>query len=139
MLNISGMPSIVKNAGTAISGSLHWISPAAVIIMLPTTINAGAVADDGMAPASGATKSAIAKSNPVTMAVTPERPPAATPGRALDITDDGGSPRNGSDDSGDRIAVKNAVQTRHLIAGAEETGLLAHCKKRADVIEQIDK
>ena len=47
--------------------------------MLPTIINAGAVAEAGIAPANGATNNATANSRPVTMAVTPELPPAATP------------------------------------------------------------
>ena len=62
-----------------IPGSVQAISATAVIIMLPTMISAGAVAEPGIAPASGATNSATAKSRPVTMAVTPDLPPAATP------------------------------------------------------------
>ena len=51
----------------------------AVIIRLPTTIKAGAVAAAGIAPTTGATNSATMNIAPVTMAVTPLRPPAATP------------------------------------------------------------
>jgi hypothetical protein len=59
------------------------ISPTTDTIMLPTTIGAGAVAAAGMAPTTGARKSARTKSDPVTMAVTPVRPPAATPAADL--------------------------------------------------------
>jgi hypothetical protein len=73
------MASMVRKAGMAMPGLFHWISVTLVIIMLPTMMSAGAVAAEGMAPARGATKSAAANRRPVTMAVTPERPPAATP------------------------------------------------------------
>ncbi len=63
----------------AISWSPHAISVTVVIIMLPTMISAGAVADVGIAPANGATNSATANNSPVTIAVTPDLPPAATP------------------------------------------------------------
>lgn len=79
MLKVSGMPSIVRNAGSAISGSPHAISDTVVIIILPTIINAGAVAEEGIAPANGATNKATANNKPVTIAVTPDLPPAATP------------------------------------------------------------
>ena len=79
MLNVSGIISIVRNAGTAIIGSVQAISAAFVIIMLPTRINAGAVAAEGITPTSGATNRAARNSSPVTIAVTPLRPPAATP------------------------------------------------------------
>ena len=53
--------------------------------MLPTTISAGAVAAGGIAPTTGARKSAITNSRPVTIAVTPtavtitpDRAPART-------------------------------------------------------------
>ena len=45
----------------------------------PTRIRAGAVAKLGIAPMNGAMKSERKKRTPVTMAVTPVRPPAATP------------------------------------------------------------
>ncbi len=45
----------------------------------PTRMSAGEVAKAGMTPMNGATKRASRKSRPVTMAVTPVRPPAATP------------------------------------------------------------
>ena len=79
MLNVSGMVIMVRNAGIATSGSLHEISVIVVIIMLPTTMSAGAVAAAGMAPTSGASHNAAMNSSPVTIAVTPLRPPAATP------------------------------------------------------------
>ena len=79
MLKVSGMVIMVRKAGMATSGSSQAISPTTDSIMLPTIISAGAVAAAGMAPTTGAIKSASTKSNPVTMAVTPVRPPAATP------------------------------------------------------------
>lgn len=50
MLNVRGIVSIVRNAGIAVCGSAHSISLTVVIIMLPTMINAGAVAAAGMTP-----------------------------------------------------------------------------------------
>ena len=79
MLNVSGIVIMVRNAGMAISGSCHSISLTTAIIRLPTMISAGAVAAAGIAPTSGATNSAARNSTPVTIAVTPLRPPAATP------------------------------------------------------------
>ena len=52
---------------------------AARSISAPTRMSAGAVAKVGMGPTSGAKKRARKKRMPVTMAVTPVRPPAATP------------------------------------------------------------
>jgi hypothetical protein len=45
----------------------------------PTRMSAGEVAKLGMAPMRGAMKRETKKRRPVTMAVTPVRPPAATP------------------------------------------------------------
>ena len=70
---------MVRKAGIAISGSDHSISATTDTIRLPTMIRAGAVAAAGIAPTTGATNSAATNSRPVTMAVTPVRPPAATP------------------------------------------------------------
>jgi hypothetical protein len=50
----------------------------------PTRMSAGAVAASGTMPMNGAATMAHRNSSPVTMAVTPERPPAATP--AVDST-----------------------------------------------------
>ena len=63
----------------AITGSDHGISAACAIISDPTTMRAGAVAAFGIAPATGAMNSEMKKSSPVTIAVTPVRPPATTP------------------------------------------------------------
>src|ERR1041385_8209128 len=71
MLKDSGIVIMVRNAGTATSGSCQAISPMTDAIMLPTTINAGAVAAAGIAPATGATNNATINIAPVTMAVTP--------------------------------------------------------------------
>jgi len=79
MLNVSGIAIMVRNAGMATTESVQRISVTVVIIMLPTMMSAGAVAAAGIAPTSGASQSAARKSSPVTMAVTPVRPPAATP------------------------------------------------------------
>ena len=80
MLNVSGIVIIVRNAGTATSGSSHCdLAHQLAIIRLPTMISAGAVAAAGIAPTTGATNSATTNSSPVTIAVTPVRPPAATP------------------------------------------------------------
>ena len=45
----------------------------------PTRMRAGAVAKSGIVPTMGAMKMANRKRRPVVMAVTPVRPPAATP------------------------------------------------------------
>ena len=49
ILNVSGIASIVRKPGMATSGSFQSISPIAVIIRLPTTMSAGAVAAAGIA------------------------------------------------------------------------------------------
>src|SRR6267143_4932426 len=79
MLNVSGMVTIVRNAGIATTVFDHGISATCDIISEPTMMSAGAVAAAGMAPTSGATNNATKNSRPVTIAVTPVRPPATTP------------------------------------------------------------
>ena len=68
MLKVSGMVIIVRNAGMAISGSFQAISPTTETIMLPTMTSAGAVAAAGIAPTTGAMKSARTNSIPVSIA-----------------------------------------------------------------------
>ena len=79
MLKVSGMAIIVRNAGMAMTASSQSISFIGDIMRLPTTINAGAVAAAGTAPINGAMNNMAANNKPVTIAVTPVRPPVATP------------------------------------------------------------
>src|SRR5881394_277790 len=79
MLNVSGIVTRVRNAGTATHTSSQSISAIADIINPPTTTSAGAVAADGIAPINGAANSVSTNSSPVTTDVTPLLPPAATP------------------------------------------------------------
>lgn len=79
MDQVRGMVETVRKAGMAIWGSSHWISRRPVTMRPPTRMRAGEVAKAGMAPTSGAMKRERKKRSPVTMAVTPVRPPAATP------------------------------------------------------------
>src|SRR5260370_18895357 len=79
MLNVSGMVMMIRNAGIDSTGFDQGISAACAIISEPTTISAGAVAAAGIAPTTGAMNIAIRKKSPATIAVTPERPPDATP------------------------------------------------------------
>ena len=69
----------VKKAGMAMRGSFQSMEETPVSMRAPTRIRAGAVAKSGMAPTIGAMKMAARKRMPVVMAVTPVRPPAATP------------------------------------------------------------
>src|SRR5882672_5841546 len=68
MLNVSGMVIIVSKAGIESTGLDQGISAAWAIMSDPTIIRAGAVAAVGIAPTTGATKSAIKKSTPVVIA-----------------------------------------------------------------------
>ena len=79
MDQVKGMVATVRKAGMPICGSSQLISPRPVSIRPPTRMRAGAVAKVGMAPTKGAMKRERKKRIPVTMAVTPVRPPAATP------------------------------------------------------------
>ena len=54
---VSGISTSVRNAGKAISGCFHSISPSVCSIRLPTTISAGAVAAVGTMLTNGATTS----------------------------------------------------------------------------------
>ena len=85
-----GMSAFTLAAGVALTAFIAtgfgWGVPAArigatvcAIIIAPTRINAGAVAAAGITPSHGATNSASRKQIPATIAVTPDRPPAATP------------------------------------------------------------
>ena len=79
MDQVSGMVTTVRKAGMAMGGLSHSIVPSPVSMSPPTRMRAGAVAKLGMAPTKGARKREKKKRIPVTMAVTPDRPPAATP------------------------------------------------------------
>ena len=79
ILNVNGVVINVRNAGTEIPGSSHLISTACDTISDPTMINAGAVAATGITPITGAITNANKNSPPVTIDVTPVRPPATTP------------------------------------------------------------
>ena len=50
MLNVSGMVTMVRNAGMATAGSSHAMDATDDIIRLPTMMSAGAVAPVGIAP-----------------------------------------------------------------------------------------
>ncbi len=79
MDQVRGIVVRVRKAGMAMWGSVHSILPRPVSMRAPTRMRAGEVAKAGMAPMSGAMKRERKKRSPVTMAVTPVRPPAATP------------------------------------------------------------
>ena len=86
-LKANGIITSVRNAGTASVKSSHSMVAIPLIMRLPTMIKAGAIA--GFNPASptgaptiltsGSKKSAPNISSPVTMVVSPVRPPAAMP------------------------------------------------------------
>jgi len=69
----------VRKAGMAMRGAFQSTELMPPSMRAPTRMRAGAVAKSGMAPTMGAMKMASRKSRPVVMAVTPVRPPAATP------------------------------------------------------------
>ncbi len=68
-----------KNAGIASSKSSHLISENADNIIIPTAINAGAVAAEGTALTKLAKNALIAKQIETTTLVKPVRPPAPIP------------------------------------------------------------
>src|SRR5512145_1716576 len=77
--NVSGIASMVRNAGIASVISSHLIDVTAPIISAPTMIKAGAVAIGGIAPATGAKNMARTKRAATVTAVSPVRPPSLTP------------------------------------------------------------
>ena len=79
MLNVRGIVINVRNAGMEIPASSHLISAACDAISEPTIIRQGAVAAAGIAPMTGAISNANKNRRPVTIDVTPVRPPATTP------------------------------------------------------------
>ena len=78
MLYVNGIMITVKNAGTATSNSFQLISPKFDTIRAPTVIKAGAVTAGVTTANNGEKNSATKKNAAVTIAVNPERPPAAT-------------------------------------------------------------
>ena len=79
MLYISGIAKIVKYAGTASVRSLKSMSTTADSIKNPTKINAGAVANPGIAQKIGEKKIASRNKKPVTTEASPVLAPSATP------------------------------------------------------------
>lgn len=75
----SGMVMIQMKAGSDSEKSSNLIFVTDSIIIRPTRISAGAVAADGIERKSGEKKRATAKQPAITRAVSPERPPCATP------------------------------------------------------------
>ena len=72
---INGMAIRVINAGIASLSSSMSIFTICCIIMNPTMMRAGAVANDGTARNMGDRKSDSRKRKPVTIVVSPVRPP----------------------------------------------------------------
>jgi len=79
MDQVRGMVATVRKAGMPIWGSSHSMVPRPGEHEAADEDERRAVAKLGMAPTSGAMKSERKNKMPVTMAVTPVRPPAATP------------------------------------------------------------
>ena len=73
------MKIAAKKAGIASSSSVHTTSLKDASIIIPTAINAGAVAAIGTMPTIGAAKILSRKQRAVTTAVKPVRPPASIP------------------------------------------------------------
>src|SRR5690606_8132515 len=76
---VSGIASIAKKAGIAVSIWSQAIFPTLLIIMAPITTRAGAVAADGIAPTTGAKTGASKNRIATTNAVRPVRPPSEIP------------------------------------------------------------
>src|SRR5699024_684532 len=79
MLYVSGMATIVKKAGTAISNRSHAIFFNDEDIKIPTMTKAGVVTSEVTTLNSGEKNNARMKNPAATTAVNPERPPAPTP------------------------------------------------------------
>ena len=79
MLYENGIVMIVINAGMPSERSVNSICAAALIIIKPTMIRAGADAAEGTSKKRGLKKSAIKKMRAVVTDVRPVRPPSATP------------------------------------------------------------
>ena len=130
---------IVKNAGIATTVSSHSISLTVDIIKQPTTTSAGAVAAEGMTAATGATNSAAANKIAVTMAAKPDRPPAATPAAAFDVTDNSRSAAQRTERRRGAVGEKDSADARDLALPAEQTGFVPNGEQRSHVVEQIHK
>ena len=79
MLYENGIVMIVIKAGMPSERSVNSIFAAALIIIKPTMIRAGADAADGTSKKRGLKKSAMKKMRAVVTDVSPVRPPSATP------------------------------------------------------------
>ncbi len=79
MLYVSGMATIVRKAGTAISSLSHSMKRRDEAISTPTIIKAAAVTSSVTTAKRGEKNRAVKKHPAVTTEVKPERPPAATP------------------------------------------------------------
>lgn len=79
MLNVNGMTTIARNAGSADAGSDHGISPTSRIKRRPTSTSTGAVASGGTIAASGEKTSVATKHAAHATDASPVRPPSATP------------------------------------------------------------
>ena len=79
ILYVSGINIIVKNAGTACSKLVKSICLTFLNMKMPTTMSAGAVANDGTIAMTGVTRSAAKKRSAITILVSPVLPPSAIP------------------------------------------------------------
>ena len=76
---VSGIMTMVRNAGRASEKSVKLIFPTSCIMSAPTRMRGGAVAKPGTRPTSGAKISAMRKQTETVTAVSPVLPPAAMP------------------------------------------------------------
>ena len=102
-------------------------------------MRAGAVAKSGMAPTRGAMKMARKKRMPVVMAVTPVRPPAATPAERFDVAGDGRGAGQGADYGGGGVGEEDFVEAGDGVVGGDETGAFGYGDEGADVVEEVDE
>ena len=79
MLNVSGVASMVMNAGNASVKSAHFTCAMDCVINAPTRIRAGAVAKPGMAVANGENNKATRNNAATNTLLSPVRAPAAIP------------------------------------------------------------
>jgi len=133
MLKVSGVAISVTKAGKASLNSFHSTCAMDSVINAPTRISAGAVANAGIAAATGE-KNMAARNNAATiMLLSPVRA-----GGTFDIAGDRGCAGQRAENGSDSIGEQRASDTRDLSV-LDEPALFADANHRADVVEEVDK
>src|ERR1700730_5893437 len=124
MLKVSGMATMVTNAGKASVYSSHFTLGVNSVISAPTRIKAGAVANTGITVTTGENNTAARNSRATTTLLRPVRADGNASG-ALNVTRHRRSSRQRAKDRSNGVGEQRAAHSRYFSL-FDESGLLAN-------------